>query len=294
MISTINSTISWIDTLSTINLATDNLVKLSQEYYNSDGSYNFRVITSRIAILAADIASYKNANEQDNVRKMYEIIKKYNSENLTLVNRLKNEKKMLQKMNVFFQTVGLMGTIVAKKDLSNEDVIQRFAEVIKKTGDYSDHQNFSKAVTVILAGEMTGLRSCLQAIVKESFNYWSRANSCNAILIDLGNLDYDYIPDKHKNDPVLSQFICPITEKPIRYPVTASNPKKNLQGNSLPDFHVERRAIVSWLNNHDTNPLTDHPLQISDFRENLQMREIIEDQMDRLDIPKTKNEEKKE
>lgn len=110
-------------------------------------------------------------------------------------------------------------------------------------------------------------------------NSWYALNINLAPRAEANNLNYKEIPEEHHSNPVLSRFICPITKAPIRFPVTIPN----LDGGV--DHHFERSAIVRWLMKHSTSPLTRHPLELRDLRENIQMRATIENEMKALHLP---------
>lgn len=84
--------------------------------------------------------------------------------------------------------------------------------------------------------------------------------------IDIAHCDY---PDEEITGPAAC-FICPITKKPIRFPVVAWDKKT---GNPC---IFERKAIVQWLREHRTNPFTGEPLNLSDLKEHLPYKREIE------------------
>lgn len=117
---------------------------------------------------------------------------------------------------------------------------------------------------------------------KPNFDHWYSANANTAPVIESDNIFYDDIPEEHEKDPVLSQFICSITGKSIRYPVTIKNP----QGDHLADIHLERHGVVAMFDNHFRAFPFPPDIHIEEFRENLEIRKIIEDRMTVLQIPK--------
>ena len=207
MSSAVGGIISWIDFMAKINLATDNVVKLTAEYQNANGTYNYKVIAARVATLVSDLASFKNAYNQNNLRKEYDILKKYNPENFSLLNNLKTQESALQKMNIFFQTVGMAGSLFAEKDLTDTAILQRFGRVLQETGNFSGISEFNTVGNAILVGELTQLRPVMQAVFKEMFNLWYQANFNIAEQVDMDNLDYEDIPEKYEDDPIFS-LVC--------------------------------------------------------------------------------------
>ncbi len=89
------------------------------------------------------------------------------------------------------------------------------------------------------------------------------------------------IPEQFHNDPTFSQFICPITQLPIRFPVT-------LRSGNGHDFHFERAAIRHWVQtcinrrNPITNPASREEIDRENLVENLDIRDIIENRLREL------------
>jgi len=68
-----------------------------------------------------------------------------------------------------------------------------------------------------------------------------------------------------------AEMLCPVTQAPLVDPVTTS------------DGHTyERYAISSWLELHDTSPLTGLPLETKRFTPNVAMREAVTKELQRV------------
>lgn len=62
------------------------------------------------------------------------------------------------------------------------------------------------------------------------------------------------IPEELHGDPALAQYICPITQVPIRFPV----------GDPTTGRHIyEHSAIVEWINGHHNSPMSRQPLAVN-------------------------------
>ncbi len=99
-------------------------------------------------------------------------------------------------------------------------------------------------------------------------------------------INYDTIPEEFHDNVIFQQFIDPINQEPIRFPVKVANPfsKKKY------DLY-ERKSMINWINSEiakdrpPTNPTTRVVLVEGDIEEDLETRKIIEDEMTRLNIP---------
>ncbi|CAF3455003.1 unnamed protein product [Rotaria sp. Silwood1] len=71
---------------------------------------------------------------------------------------------------------------------------------------------------------------------------------------------------KTSSSPILTQdhdFICPITLNVCRDPVFASN-----------SYVYERTAIIQWIEQQGTSPLTRQPLNVNDLRSEDQIKQL--------------------
>ena len=75
--------------------------------------------------------------------------------------------------------------------------------------------------------------------------------------LDLDLLHYPNIPEPLHGDQVFRQYVCPITQQPIRDPV-----RDPTNGMTL----YQRRAIEVWLQHNPVSPITRRPLQIADLQ----------------------------
>jgi len=77
------------------------------------------------------------------------------------------------------------------------------------------------------------------------------------------------IPEPLHADALLKRYICPVTQKPIRYPVTDPN------GNAI----YEREAILRWLETHGTSPVTFRPLHARDLVLKSDLKQMIDSRL---------------
>ena len=89
---------------------------------------------------------------------------------------------------------------------------------------------------------------------------------------------YNAIPDGYDEDPVFSQYECPITNHCIRYPVA-------IEEDNGTTHYYELAAIYEWVKYHGNNPLTRNELKKDDLRVDLNAQRAIEDRMRALGIP---------
>lgn len=72
----------------------------------------------------------------------------------------------------------------------------------------------------------------------------------------------------------MSSFICPITQARFVHPVVA------------PSGHTfERQAIVEWLSNHTTCPITRQPLEVGDLVPNRALKSLMEEEEEKSKAP---------
>ncbi len=116
-------------------------------------------------------------------------------------------------------------------------------------------------------------RKCFLPTVREGgFNGRDEVNRQRADQI-LFETNYEGIPEAHHGNAVFERYTCDLTGRPMRFPVTAPN------HNGERDYQFERSAIIEWLCGHRTNPVNGVLLRIHELRENLQMRQMIEQEM---------------
>lgn len=108
-----------------------------------------------------------------------------------------------------------------------------------------------------------------QNILRASYDDWYDKYGFDAFRIN-GNKNYPDMPHEYRDNAVLNIFIDPITQAPIRIPVTVKNK------NGGPDYHFERKSILNWLASHATNPIDNTPLTWQELKENEVMRNFIE------------------
>ena len=80
------------------------------------------------------------------------------------------------------------------------------------------------------------------------------------------------IPDEYEEDEVFSQYICPITQVPIRYP------RRDPQTGHIYEAH----AIIGWLELNPTSPLTRSPLTPAELEEVPEIQAQIETRLREL------------
>ncbi len=99
--------------------------------------------------------------------------------------------------------------------------------------------------------------------------------SRNEIPSDLPN----EIPDRFHKDPILSQFICPFTQSPIRFPATIKSSDGEFS------FNFEKSAIIHWIEecrrqrNPIINPYTREEFDPKNLVENLDLQALIENRL---------------
>ncbi len=76
---------------------------------------------------------------------------------------------------------------------------------------------------------------------------------------NLDLLSRDAIPLMLQNDEVFSKYKCPITERPIRYPVIITGDEDTT--------YYERSAITEWINNYGTHPQHFTPLTVDQLED---------------------------
>lgn len=152
------------------------------------------------------------------------------------------------------------------------EVMARILALARRTGQASDICALTFTATTIQASVP------LAFLLQSCFEHWYETHGADADDVVFDD-DYDGIPEAHHSNPIFSALICPITQEPIRFPVTAPN---SLGG---PDHHFERKAILKWLSRKNTNPVTNLPLHVDELKENDQMRQVIEDEMVKLGLP---------
>lgn len=105
----------------------------------------------------------------------------------------------------------------------------------------------------------------------------------NALFIAEIN-NYIPIPKEYEADPILSQYICPITSSLIRHPVTLR------QVGAV--FHFERAGIFAWVQmcvkNHlvVTNPCTQEPIALCQMLVNFELQKLIDNHLAMLQTGK--------
>lgn len=103
----------------------------------------------------------------------------------------------------------------------------------------------------------------------------SNAGAANPLQVPLTvpptNHKYTLIPEQYDNDPIFSQYVCPITNSVIRYPICIRDGQTN--------HYYELAAIYQWVHDHGTNPLTRGALVLQDLRVDLTVQRVIEDRM---------------
>ena len=78
-------------------------------------------------------------------------------------------------------------------------------------------------------------------------------------------LSQDNIPEEFHEDYFLSLYTCPLTEKPIRYPVR--------EAHSL--IVYESQALINWVTEYSTSPSTGKPLALSHIRRFFDAEQMI-------------------
>ncbi|MBA3720907.1 MAG: hypothetical protein H0W88_00725 [Parachlamydiaceae bacterium] len=248
---------------------------------------DYMKVATRGAILILDVASIKNGhfdpkNIDDKIALLNDQLKKSGTDETNeklkaTILRLEKSKDRLQKQSAVCQGVALGASIIVEdKNKLNRTTLYRASGLVRKIGDIKNNKNLQKAADALTLATVSGDFDQLTT----DFNNWYALKSAGAPKVDITNLVYNKIPEAHHENEVFKQFICPITYEPIRFPVTAPNTSGG------PDHHFERSAIVKWLiEGRKTNPVNNLPLDIKVLKENFDMRKIIEDEMNRLNIP---------
>lgn len=86
-------------------------------------------------------------------------------------------------------------------------------------------------------------------------------------------LNFPTIPEPLHEDAIFSQFMCPITHRPIRDPVRDPT--------TPPDIKVfyERGALVDWLTVHHVSPRTSQPLRLDQLIECPALKLVIDERL---------------
>ncbi len=199
-------------------------------------------------------------------------------------NTLSSLQYNLTALRVYVVMTGVLNKIVEEggsmevsellKDVALDKAIQtKVGLLLAQVGSHAKITSFEILAQLITTAPSMHYLVCN---LKNVFANWYEVRSAQSPGLDLDNLDYEPIPEEFEDDEILKNFICPITQAPMRYPVTAPNDNRG------PDHHFERRAILAWLQNHNTHPITRAPLNENDLRENLEMRAIIEMRLGQL------------
>lgn len=252
--------------------------KIVQECIDPNAKYSS--IALRIAVLALDAYSLKKNYDVSLMNRRIDCLSEFASNSKdetalkikTAIEGYKNDITNFYKSSAAAQALALGGSFVADKcPLQEDHNLHRLSILMKEIGSAFTKKELNYASMFILGATVEG--------AFKDFQNWYTLNVNLAPKIEANNLNYKGIPEEHYSNPIFSQWICPITQAPIRFPVTAPNPTGG------PDHHFERSAIVQWLMEKSTNPLTRHPLELKDLRENTHMRTIIENEMKALHLP---------
>src|SRR5688572_28596565 len=84
-----------------------------------------------------------------------------------------------------------------------------------------------------------------------------------------------------EEDIIPLSFISPITNEPMTDPVICNN-----------GYSFEKTAILKWLQEHNTNPITRNPLERSQLRENRALKDAISEFFALLEIKNVEIERK--
>lgn len=117
-----------------------------------------------------------------------------------------------------------------------------------------------------------------QDILRGCFDDWYEKHGEYASVITVDDNDYPDLPLEHRDNALLNVFVDPITNLPIRFPVTVKNK------NDGPDYHFERKTILNWIIQNSLNPIDNTPLKLHELKDNLEMQEFIEKEMLRFNI----------
>lgn len=92
--------------------------------------------------------------------------------------------------------------------------------------------------------------------------------------------DLPLIPPPLFQDDVLSQYICPILNQPIRHPV--GDPTSRNAAGQITTIY-EARTIQRWLEEHPTSPVSRHPLHIEDLVPMPALQNLIDSRLEEHD-----------
>lgn len=231
-------------------------------------------LAARTTTLACDIMVLRSDWQGSKLEKRIEQLHLTNQETTPSdMPALKQELNKCQMHSIIYQTGAVASCITHKvcdnKPVMDRDVTSRLGTIVYTVGQATQQPYLEKGGAVLTA-------TVSMDKLKERFHHWYSRHAKDAPPIEY-SINYMSIPSNYEYNRIFQQFICPLTKKPIRYPVTISNPLGN-------DYHFERKAILNWLRTHNTNPITNSPLFVHELRENLQMRQIIETEIKRLKI----------
>ncbi|CUI17282.1 U-box domain-containing protein 7 [Candidatus Protochlamydia naegleriophila] len=160
------------------------------------------------------------------------------------------------------------------KSTWNQCTIARLIGFVRKNGEVPIEQRMIGSVAclpVMTVGALT-VDACVRG-----FDAWYEIYGQHANHISF-EVNYEGIPEAHRDNAVFGRYTCDLTGRPMRFPVTAPN------HNGERNHHFERSAIIEWLRGHRTNPVNGVPLRLHELRENLQMRQLIEQEMTNVGI----------
>jgi hypothetical protein len=233
---------------------------------------NILRVISKGTTVALDILILNADQKASKIKK--EIHQRVEDKQISDIERLEKTLVVQKTSSAQLQAMALGSSLTT--NCANGHLID--VDTILRMGSLVFTSKHAECADILFDGSSKAIFSGTASVAASSaFLYWYQQYGTNAPSVNF-SANYQGIPSQYHDNAVFSQFICPITLEPIRYPVTAPN---RLAG---PDHHFERKAILVWLRNHATNPVNQAPLHVYDLRENVHMRFAIEQEMNRLGI----------
>ena len=221
-------------------------------------------------------AKFVRANQELTVTRRFEVFMKHvariyrtNSELTALEQekflRMSDEELSKQRVPVYVLDGEGIPHQVGEKVLSRDDC----KTILKDARDMSEASLFFEIVASVKGA------SIAFELFQSFCEYTSAARSR---FYELRQREFADLPEREaipielEDDPVLSQYICPITQTVIRHPVID------------PVTHTlyERDAILGWIQINPTSPLTRIALSADDLLEVPEIQQIIDDRLETL------------
>ncbi len=213
-----NATMEQLKQLETYSRTSNVFVQIAKQYNQMEPGFQGKLVFIERGIVAPTVDVARSIFESDAYREK------------GLLGRLSKEKNPIQYEE-------------CKKRLDDSVTGVRNSTFIRAGAEFSVVSSAAKTIYQRLADRFIPLRHAAGA---------NQANAANNVfsLVALNR-----IPDEFANDVILSRYICPISQAPIRFPV------------GDPDgTHVyEREEIIAWIRLRHTSPMTRRALNEQDL-----------------------------